>query len=243
MAPKSKKTSKAARAIKPPRVKIEARPSKPVFGMGTWIALALFAATIGAAFYMNRQAEERANATETPAAEETFVFDESVIVQAIEVADAKGNTTRIERNAENAWALSKPEEAEANQDESEAAATQIGALRIVTPIEDVDDPSTYGFDAPAYVITVEFEDGKTSVLKVGDKTPTESGYYALLDDEKAYVVTISGIDALNTLITAPPYLNTPTPSPTATSTPLPTETPGPTTEASSTPEATPTATP
>lgn len=244
----NKKTTakKTTRAVKPPRaarVQAPARPEKPVFRAGTWITLAAFILVIGAALYMNRQAEEKAAATETPGTEETFIFDETLAVNAIEVSNADGVSARIERNADKAWVLSKPEKAEADQGASEAAATQIGAIRIIIPVENADDLSIFGLDTPDYLINVEFEDGTKSTLEVGDKTPTENGYYVRKDKKDVFVVALSGIDTLGNLLIAPPYLNTPTPSPTATETPLPTATPAPATENSTTPEATPTTNP
>lgn len=239
MATKKKKSTRVVKPPKASRVQVESRQGKPVFRAGTWVAVIVFALVIGAAIFINRRAEEKANATETPAAEETFVYDESLVVSAIEVADADGNSSRIERNEDQVWVLSKPEKAEADPGAAEAAATQIGALRIITPIENADDLSIFGLDKPAYTITVEFEDGDKSILEVGDKTPTENGFYVNVDGEKVLVVAVSGIDTLENLLSSPPYLNTPTPSSTPTSTPLPTETPSPTTDTTTTPEATP----
>ncbi|MCK6583585.1 MAG: DUF4340 domain-containing protein [Anaerolineales bacterium] len=238
MATKKKKTTRAVKPPRAPRVQVESRQGKPVFRAGTWIAVVVFALVIGAAIFINRQAEEEANATETPAAEESFVYDEERVVSAIEVTDAEGNASRIERNEDKVWVLSKPEKAEADPGTAEAAATQVGTLRIIAPIENADDLSIFGLDEPAYTIAVEFEDGGKSMLEVGDKTPTENGFYVNVDGEKVLVVAVSGIDTLENLLASPPYLNTPTPTPT--STPLPTGTPVPTTETITTPEATPT---
>lgn len=239
MATKSKKTTRAVKTPKTSRAQSSPpRQEKPVFRTGTWIALVVFLLAIGGIIYMNRQAEEEATATKTPGAEEAFLFDEASVVTAIEVSNAEGVSSRIERNADNAWVLSKPEKVEADQGASEAAASQIGAIRVITPVENADDLSIFGLDAPDIIINVEFEDGTKSTLEVGDKTPTENGYYVRKDKKDVFVVALSGIDTLGILVSAPPYLHTPTPSPTATSTPLPTETPDPAAEASTTPEAT-----
>lgn len=239
----AKKTTRTVKPPRAPRVKPTPRPGRPVFRAGTWVTLAVLALAIGAVFYMNRQADEKANATETPAAEETFIFDETLVATAVEITNAEGISTRIERNADKAWVLSKPEETEADQGAAEAAASQIKALRIIIPIDNLDDLSIFGLDAPDYLINLEFEDGTKSTLEVGDKTPTENGYYVRRDKKDVFVVALSGIDSLGNLLSAPPYLNTPTPSPTPTETPLPTATPAPATENSTTPEATPTTNP
>jgi len=118
-------------------------------------------------------------------------------------------------------------EAEANQGLVEAAAAQVSALQVISPIN-AGKPEIFGLDKPAYVITIEFSGGKKHTLEVGDATPTNSGYYVRVDKDKMMVTDLSGIDSLVQLGFFPPYLNTPTALP-------PTLTPVPATEAVSTP--------
>lgn len=207
------------------------KTNKPIFRTGTWVAVGVFAALVAAAYFINRNAEIAAQAEITPTVEEQFVFDSTKIVKSIEVQPAEGQTTAIERNADNAWVLTQPEAVEADPALAEAAATQITSLKIIEPIEG--DPSIFGFDSPAYTITVTFDDGSSHTLEVGDNTPINNGYYVRLDQQDMMIVSLSGIDSLTNLTEAPPYLHTPTP--TATATPLPTLTPAPTTEATATP--------
>ncbi len=249
MATKSTKPTRAtkARAAKPAtrstrsQPVVRSTPAKPVFRVGTWVTIVLLAIVVGAAVYMNRQAETAATETLTPeATEQAFVFDTGSVLNAIKVSPADGAAVELKRNGENAWALIQPEKTEADQGLAEAAASQVTALGVIAEISEVTNLSDYGLADPAYIINFGFEGGTSNVLKVGDLTPSQNGYYVQLDDKAVYVVGRDGIDALINLTFAPPYLNTPTPSPTATLTPLPTETPVPGTETSSTPEASPT---
>jgi len=139
-----------------------------------------------------------------------FIFETDGIVSSIEVKPTDGETVKVARGGDGVWALELPFETEANQGLVEAAASQITALQIIREVDA--DPSIFGFDSPSYLITVEFSDGKTSVLEVGDATPTNSGYYVRVDKEKMVIVGLSSIDALTTLPFSPPYLNTPTPT-------------------------------
>ena len=91
---------------------------------------------------------------------------------------------------------------------TEAAATQISALKVISPING--KPSIFGFDKPSFTITIEFVGGKKHLLEVGDKTPSNSGYYVRVDQDKMMVTGSSGIEALLQLVSSPPYLNTPT---------------------------------
>jgi hypothetical protein len=126
--------------------------------------------------------------------------------------------------------VEKPFVAEADQGLVEAAAAQISALQVISPINDGKSPSDYGLDNPAYTITIGFGSGKERTLEVGDATPSNSGYYVRVDKDKMMIADLSGISSLLQLSFFPPYLNTPTP------TALPaTPTPVPATEALSTP--------
>ncbi len=206
------KTKKPARAGKPVRAKrtvsqpvVEPRQEKSAFRLSTLITVLIFAGVVAAAIYMNRQSEAEADAGATSEAESSFLITSEALVSSIEVAPLEGATAKLERNEEKAWVLTKPEKGEADQGLAEAAASQIVALRVITPLEDVSDPSIYGLDKPDYVITIGFDDGVTSVIEVGDLTPSETGYYVRMGD-KYYVAAVSGISALTNLAVTPPYL-------------------------------------
>jgi hypothetical protein len=207
------------------------KQNKPFFRTSTLVAVALFITAIGIAYLINRNAQVAAEANITPTVEEKFVFDSTKIVKKIEVQPSEGQSAAIERNAENVWVLTQPEQTEADAGLAEAAASQISTMKIIEEISG--DPSIFGFDKPAYLIKVTFDDGTSNTLEVGDSTPTNNGYYVRLDGQDMLIVSLSGIDSLTNLANFPPYLYTPTP--TATATPLPTVTPVPATEATPTP--------
>lgn len=211
------KRSTAARTRKPREAAATVqKQAKPVFRLGTLIAVIMFAAIVGAAYYLNANPIKTGDeADATPAAEDVkFVFDSTSLVKSIEVKPADGKSVRLERNEEKLWELTSPDKAEADQGLAEAAASQVSALLI--DLEFSDDPAKFGLAEPAYVITVEFEDGKTGKLEVGDITPTTSGYYVRLDGDKMFIVSTSGIEALINLVSTPPYLATATPEVTPT---------------------------
>lgn len=218
----TKKTTSAARkntVNKPKQVAFVPKPVKAKFQAGTWITVLIFIGLIGAAVYLNRQ-KDTAEVEVTPASEPSYLFSATTDGNptSIEIKPAEGGeTVRIARNAENAWALELPVEAEADQGLSEAAATQISALEILDPIDA--DPTIFGLDNPAYVITLEFDGGKKHTLEIGDSTPTSKGYYVRVDSDKMMIVDLSGIDSLLQLAAFPPYLVTATPEAAVTPTP------------------------
>lgn len=205
----------AAKKVTAPVMAHEEGPAKkqrPVFRTGTWVAVLLLAALIAFAVYLNKQ-KESAPAEETPTVEPVTLFAAAEgSPSSIEVTPAEGEAVKIARNAENAWAIVLPNEVEADQGLSEAAASQVSALQVISPVEG--DLSVFGLENPAYTITIEFATGAKHTLEVGDATPTNSGYYVRLDNDRMLITDLSGIDALLQLQAFPPILVTPEVAPT-----------------------------
>ncbi len=233
MARKTTSTQKKSAPKKTRAVRKEAaapKQGKPVFRAGTLISVLLLIALIGGAYYINKNKKAAADAEVTATTEPAFIFSTDSTVSSIEVKPTDGEAVKVTRNKDGVWALELPFATEANQGLVEAAASQVTALKIVSEIDA--DPSIFGFDAPTSLITIQFTDGKTSKLEVGDVTPTNSGYYVRVDGKKMAIVSLSSIDALTNLSFSPPYLNTPTPTalpatPTLESTPETSVTPTP----------------
>ncbi len=176
----------------------------------TWIVLFILAILVAFAVILNRR-QSSLEAEPTPTGGLTYLFtSEDGNAISIEIAPAEGNPVRIARNSEDTWVIEMPFAASADQGLAEAAATQVGSLRVLDDIQG--NPEIFGLDDPGYIITIRFSTGKEHILEVGSKTPTNSGYYVRLDDGKMTIVALSGIEALLKLITSPPYLETPTPS-------------------------------
>jgi hypothetical protein len=176
---------------------------KPIFRAGTWIAVLLLIALIEFAVYFNREKEKAVTDEATPVSETTYIFNaEDGVVSSIEIKPTEGDAVKVARNAENAWAIVLPAEAEADQGLVEAAATQITALRVISTING--NPEIFGLDNPAYIITIEFKDGKKRTLEVGDTTPTNNGYYVSVDKDKIVKSDLRGIDSLLQLAAFPP---------------------------------------
>ena len=176
----------------------------------TWFLLVVLAALVGFAVYLNRQ-KTASEAQATPTGAQEFVFPQGEgLPESIEITPADGEPVRIARNEEKIWAIELPFPSAANQGLSEAASTQVSSLRILDEIQGALD--IFGLDKPANVIKVRFAGGSEHVLDVGAKTPTNSGYYTRLDKKKMLIVSLSSLESLLNLVTAPPYLETPTPS-------------------------------
>jgi hypothetical protein len=183
----------------------------------TWLLLIVLLALIGFAIYFTNQKTKQAAAV-TPISASTSLFNSAEgTPNDIKVEDSTGNSVEVARNASGSWEVKAPVQMAADQAAAQAAATQIGTLRVLAnPQLGLD---VVGLDKPAYTITIIFSGGKTHKLSVGSVTPIQDGYYTSLDVGPAEIVDKPGLDALLGLLTAPPYFATLTPA--ASPTPFP----------------------
>jgi len=171
----------------------------------TVIALIIFMALAGLLIYL-KQREPAAEETDVPTSEPArFLFSDSDgVPTSIDIQDKQGKQVVIARNETGAWVLEKPIEAEADQASAQAAASQVTALRILSTVEVA--PADVGLVQPSHVLTVISSANTQKAVRIGDLTPTESGYYAQSDEsEEILILSKSGVDALFTLLDSPPY--------------------------------------
>ncbi|MBV6397112.1 MAG: hypothetical protein HFACDABA_02717 [Anaerolineales bacterium] len=190
----------------------------------TWILLAILTILAITLAVTQKNTDEEispalnADETASPAPTLAYLFPgEEGVVTSLLIESREGDTIGFERQGE-VWVATTPFHAETTPGAVEAAASQVTAL----PIEKSLDlnPSDVGLDSPAYTITVGFTSGASIVVAVGDKTPTENGYYVRKDDGSVLVVSSYSLDSLLGLLKTPPLVETPTPTPAP-----PTETP------------------
>ena len=193
----------------------------------TVVYIVLLLALAGAYYYLNnRNKTADIEVTVEPSSEvaQVYLFTaQDGTPSSIRIESKAGQTVEIARGADNAWTLTKPIEAKADQGAAEAAASQITTMSILDTVPEI-DPKIVGLETPEYVLTVKFTNGVERTVDIGVITPTESGYYVRDAEGKVIIISRSAIDSLLGLLDNPPYLETLTPSPippTATSTPLP----------------------
>jgi hypothetical protein len=178
---------------------------------------------VGAYFFLkNREKPAELVPTATPAAQATYLFTaEKGTPASIHIESKAGKAVEIERGADNAWALTQPIAAKAEQGAAEAAASQVTTIQILDQVPQV-DPKIVGLENPEYVLTVKFTSGAQQTVNIGVLTPSESGYYVRDASGKVIIVSRAAVDALISLLDNPPYQETLTPSPTVaeTTTPL-----------------------
>jgi len=176
----------------------------------TWIAVVLFLALAGVLFYLNQREPTEEVVEITPSAPIEFLFKESEgLPTNIDIKSDAGDQVAITRNEEGVWVLKQPVETEANQGSAEAAASQLISLRIESRPEVT--PEAVGLVEPSYTLTVKLTGGTVKTVRIGDLTPTGIGYYTNVNgSDEILIVGQIGLDSLLTLVSSPPFLNTPT---------------------------------
>jgi hypothetical protein len=179
----------------------------------TGIVLIVFLALVGLMLYLNQKnpAAKTADITPTATVENLFSATDG-LPTSIDIKSKSGDEVSIERNDAGVWVLKQPIEAEADQGSAEAAASQASVLRIVSRPQVA--PADVGLTQPAYVLTVKLTGGMEKTVRIGDLTPTSSGYYTTVNDSsEVLIVDKTGMDALLSIVKSPPIVSTPTPAP------------------------------
>lgn len=179
----------------------------------TQIVLVIFLALVGLLVYLNQRPPPASEADSTPTETVEYLFSATAGLPTSIAIEAKtGERVAIERNDAGEWVLKQPIETNADQGSAEAAASQLSALRILSRPDVV--PKEAGLVEPSYVMTVKLTGGTEEVVRIGDLTPTSIGYYTNINGgDEVLIVSKTGLDALLTLVTSPPYVETPTPVP------------------------------
>jgi len=171
----------------------------------TVILLLIFLALVGLLVYLDQRepaGEEAATATAEPV---EFLFSESDgVPSSIDIQNKDGEQVVIVRNEAGLWVLEQPIEAEADQASAQAAASQLTSLRVLSMVEVA--PADVGLVQPSYTLTVKLTGNTQKTVRIGDPTPTGSGYYARVGEEnKVFVLSKVGLDALFELLDSPPF--------------------------------------
>ena len=178
----------------------------------TWILLCFLALAVVAYFFIkNRTFSNSAEATPTGIRDVFLITQADGELQSLFIEDWQNHVVQVQRDVSGTWIVTQPSTGPADQSLVSAAETQVGALRIVTILENPLNLLEVGLDSPAYKIELTFVGGEKHVIQVGMLTPTNSGYYVHYDDGNLYIVSQPGIDAILNLLTAPPFPATATP--------------------------------
>lgn len=184
----------------------------------TWILLVIFAALVGAAYYLTKNPLPQASGSVTPSATEpakVLSGWQPGDIKAVSVKEGQNNPYKIAQDSAGSWMLDGKDKLDPAKVE-EVSASLLG-LQVQTTLDADYDQNALGLAAPAEVLTITSAKGQTVELRIGKLTPTESGYYAQSGSDAPVVLSKGGVDDLLKLVSKASLLNwTPTPEPSAT---------------------------
>lgn len=177
-----------------------------------WLLLVILAGLVGFGWYLNQRDPQQPDSPATPAPTEAFLWADETRIVKFRLSGASGEYTQLERGQDGAWMVeTAAASGTADQASSEMAASQVGSLRIINTLDAPPALQAIGLDNPQYTLTVTDNSGE-QVFRVGAVTLTGSGYYVLDSTGNVSIVSKFGLDALLTLLAAPPFGQTPIPN-------------------------------
>jgi hypothetical protein len=182
----------------------------------TFLMLVILALVVVAYFVIKaRGLNSSATSTPSATANNYLITPSDGTLQVLRISDSKNNLFQMQRDTGGTWVITLPSTGQADQALAGAAETQVGALRIVTSLENSLNLTDAGLSTPADTMELTFSNNLKHVIQIGSLTPTASGYYVRFDTGNLYVVSQAGIDALLKMLTSPPFPATETPNATA----------------------------
>ena len=146
---------------------------------GLLTAAALFVVLAGLAYWSNKKKATADAKPPADAAPKLLSIPDDQFKQ-IKVAKTGGDTTVLERGADNKWKITEPKPLSADQDSVNSLVSTLSSLSSDRLIEDkAADLSQYGLNKPTIAVTITKKDGKTETVLLGDDTPTGGGEFAM----------------------------------------------------------------
>ena len=175
----------------------------------TLIVVGVFAALLAYVLLVERERDPPPAPGITPSPTPAPVLDLAVAdLQAIRLDDG-ARALRLAREGEGWTVDGRP----ADPYEIAWRVDQLAAFQArLIVAEQIDDPATYGLDAPALTLTLELASGASEVLHLGRQTPDGTGRYVQhVGDPRLYAVQAFYIEAYFQWLDQPPDQPTPAP--------------------------------
>jgi hypothetical protein len=180
----------------------------------TWIVLVIFILLLAVVFYLQKNPPP-SSASLTPSATsapKVLAGWNSSDITWMETKTEAGKTLLIEQDATGNWFLGDGK-GKVETGLAEEIRTNIAEIRAVTALPGNSPLDVVGLNSstPTRTLTIRNKAGKQTVIRIGNTTPTGSGYYIQVDSEAPVVVDKSTIDGTLDLFNN--ALPTPTPEP------------------------------
>ncbi len=144
---------------------------------------------------------QQSSDTEESSTEEVSVVSSSVElfsretaeIDSITLENASGTVT-VEQESESTYQVQGLEGIEQNGNAS-SLMTSLSSLNATQLVEESpSDLAKYGMDEPSATLTVQYSDGSSNVVKIGNTLPTGTGCYGMVNDDPAVYALSSTIE-------------------------------------------------
>jgi hypothetical protein len=184
----------------------------------TWILMTLFIVVLGAAILIQKTNVLKPSSTPTATLIPPLLdFGNNDPVTAVRLVDQHGLDIVSKLDSTNQWTIAQPGGLQISQGSMQMILSDLNGIAVQSTLTSPLPLESTGLQLPMYTISISYQSGQSHVVKVGNLTPTQSGYYVQLDTGNTVIVNQSGIDNIVELLRSVTY--TPTPSqPTITTT-------------------------
>jgi hypothetical protein len=165
---------------------------------GLMAAALVLAALAAGLYFSNKQKSAEAAKPPADASPKILALSENDITK-VDLKKKDAPETVLQRTNAGKWQLTEPKQFMADQDTAGQLVNSASSVASDRVVEDkASDVSAYGLKSPGLEVDLTTKNGKTSKLKIGDDTPTNSGAYAMLEgDPRVFTVASyvkSGLD-------------------------------------------------
>jgi hypothetical protein len=183
---------------------------------------------IGALALSSQPASAPGSGTPTATSSAGPVFEglDSTKVVRFEIVKAEDSSKVVmTKDAANVWTIAEATNTQQLATDQTKATDVVSKLAGLTALDKFESETLvdFGLDNPTHTLTLTDSDGKTYVIKLGNKSAVNPRYFALVNEDASTVYMLPGdvVDSLTTQIVNPAYVASPTPTATSTATPNP----------------------
>lgn len=164
----------------------------------TWILLAVFIVVLAATIVLEKNPDLlKSSQTSTPSPTSQAMMVEgwqSSDITQIEILDSQGSRLKILQTDEGQWVIDSPDGDAADAGIVEEIRAQITAARTTAFLDPGYDLNSVGLSIPSNTLTIRNAQGRESVIRIGELTPTGAGYYVKVDNAAPAVISKYSID-------------------------------------------------
>jgi Domain of unknown function (DUF4340) len=149
---------------------------------GLLVGAVLLLGLVGALYFSNKQ--KAAEAAKPPADQPPRIVSLTEADISKIVLKKKGADDTVLEKTNGKWQITAPKPYPADQDAAQQLVTSADSITADRVVEDkASNVSAYGLNSPSFELDISLKNGKTTRVKLGDDTPTNSGFYAMLEGD------------------------------------------------------------